>query len=154
MKPGRITIAVVTLVVCTIAGEHGVHAQAADTAAARAQVKLVVEKFGKALATGDSTGALALLHDDVIIYEAGHAETREQYRSGHLRSDIAFSSAVARTTMAEQIVAGRDIALYTSEYTSKGRFRNRDIDSHGTETMVLVRTAGGWQIRHIHWSSR
>jgi ketosteroid isomerase-like protein len=121
---------------------------------ARAGVRAVVEGYARALASGDSIAALAMLHDDVVIYEGGHAETRAEYRSGHLRSDIAFASAVTRTTTSDDILITGDAALYMSEYTAKGRFRDRDIDSHGTETMVLLRTPDGWKIRHIHWSSR
>lgn len=131
-----------------------VQSQVNDDETRRTEVRAVVESYGRALASGDSLAALALLHDDVVIYEGGHAETGEQYRSGHLRSDIAFAGAVPRTTITDQVLLTGDAALYTSEYTMKGRFRNRDIDSHGTETMVLLRGPDGWKIRHIHWSSR
>jgi ketosteroid isomerase-like protein len=141
----------VALVACTT---NALTAQAGTDTASQGEIRAVVEGYGRALAAGDSLTALALLHPDVVIYEGGHAETLEQYRSGHLRSDIAFASAVQRTTMADQILVTGDEALYTSEYTAAGRFRNRDIDSHGTETMVLLRTPDGWKIRHIHWSSR
>lgn len=129
-------------------------AQVTSHEAAHAEVQAVAESYGRALAAGDSLAALALLHEDVVIYEGGHAETREQYRSGHLRSDIAFAAAVPRTTIRDSVLVSGNVALYTSEYTAKGRFRDRDIDSHGTETLVMLRTEDGWKIRHIHWSSR
>lgn len=141
---------ILALFACT----SGIAQARAENEAARADVRAVVEGYARALASGDSLAALALLHPDVVIYEGGHAETREEYRSGHLRSDIAFASAVKRTLTADDVVLMGDAALYTSEYTATGRFRNRDIDSHGTETMVLLRTNEGWKIRHIHWSSR
>lgn len=126
-----------------------------DTRAeAEAAIREVVEGFSGALQRGDSTAALEFLHPDVVIYEAGHAETLDQYRNGHLASDMAFADAVTQQTTSGQITVGHDIALYLSEYTSAGTFREREIDSHGTETMVLVRTVDGWRIRHIHWSSR
>lgn len=131
-----------------------VYAQTDTPDAQETEVRDVVESFGRALASGDSLAALELLHADVVIHESGHAETREEYRSGHLRSDIAFAAAVPRTTVSDHVLLSGDVALYTSEYTAKGRFRSRDIDSVGTETMVLLRTADGWKIRHIHWSSR
>ena len=137
----------------TVGAAGAAQAQTADEAM-RADVRAAVEAYAHALASGDSLAALALLHEDAVIYEGGHAETRAEYRSGHLRSDIAFASAVKRVVTADDIVLLGDAALYTSEYTAAGRFRNRDIDSHGTETMLLVRTAAGWKIRHIHWSSR
>ena len=131
-----------------------VYAQTDTGGAQEGEVRSAVESYARALASGDSLAALELLHADVVIYEGGHAETLEQYRSGHLRSDIALAAAVPRTTISDHVLISGDVALCTSEYTARGRFRNRDIDSHGTETMVLLRTAGGWKIRHIHWSSR
>lgn len=121
-----------------------------DTAAVRA----VVEGFGRALAAGDSARVLSLLHPEVVIFEGGHAETLAEYRSGHLASDIEFARSVERETLRDQIVAEPETALYLSESTSQGTFRGRPIHSHGTESMVLLRTPEGWRIRHIHWSSR
>jgi hypothetical protein len=71
-----------------------------------------------------------------------------------LRSDIAFLGAVASETTWDSIIVGSDVAVYMSEYTVKGEYREREIDAHGTETIALVPTQDGWRIRHIHWSSR
>jgi ketosteroid isomerase-like protein len=100
------------------------------------EVQAVVQSFKAALQVGDSLTVLDLLHPDVRVYEGGHAETRDQYRSGHLRSDIAFLGAVASETTWDSIIVGSDV------------------DAHGTETIALVPTQDGWRIRHIHWSSR
>jgi ketosteroid isomerase-like protein len=118
------------------------------------EVQAVVQSFKAALQAGDSLTVLDLLHPEVRVYEGGHAETRDQYRSGHLRSDIAFLGAVTTETTWDQLVVGSDVALYLSEYTVKGEYRGREIDAHGTETIALVPTDSGWLIRHIHWSSR
>jgi hypothetical protein len=96
---------------------------------------------------------LGHLHPDAAIYEAGHAETTEQYRSGHLRSDIEFSQAVPSETLREDQVVTPDLVLLLRESRSRGRFREREIDTGGVETLVLVPTPEGWKIRHIHWSS-
>lgn len=117
-------------------------------------VRAAVAAYGDALAAGDSLRALSLLHADAVIHENGHAETRAQYRSGHLRSDIAFASATERTTTTHDVSVMGEAALYTATYRVTGRFRDRDIDSRGTETMVLLHTHEGWRIVHIHWSSR
>jgi hypothetical protein len=47
-----------------------------------------------------------------------------------------------------------DVAWAASTSTSTGEFRDRAINAAGAELMVLVRTAGGWRIAAIHWSSR
>ncbi|MEO5510244.1 MAG: nuclear transport factor 2 family protein [Longimicrobiales bacterium] len=148
----RLKLIFATMAVIACAGPA--HAQNTKNKPRDAEIRKVVEGFSRALAAGDSTAVLALLHPDVVIYEGGHAENLEQYRSGHLRSDIAFSAAVPRSTLSDHVVLADRMATYVSEYTAKGTFRNRAIDSHGTETMVLVKTPAGWKIRHIHWSSR
>lgn len=139
------------------AQEHGHHHPVPqDTVPASAEeraVRAAVEGFSSALAAGDSLRALTFLHPEVVVYEGGHAETLSQYRSGHLRADIAFLQAVEQKTLRDQVVLEGDVALYLSEYHSKGSYRGREIDSHGTETLALVRTPAGWKIRHVHWSS-
>jgi ketosteroid isomerase-like protein len=128
--------------------------ESAPASEVEVRIRTVVEGFKGALRAGDSLAVLDLLHPDARIYEGGHAETRDQYRSGHLRSDIAFLGAVTSETSWESVIVGSDVALYMSEYTVQGEYRGREIDSHGTETIALVPTEDGWRIRHIHWSSR
>ena len=127
-------------------------AQATDVAR-EAEVRSVVDAFHAGLAAGDSTAALQSLHADIVIYESGHAETLSEYRSRHLGSDIAFSSATRREVTSESISVWGDQALYLGESRTRGQFRGREIDSRGTETAVLIRTPAGWRIRHLHWSS-
>ncbi len=127
-------------------------AQGGDSA--EGEVRATVAAFKTALRSGDGEAALALLHPGVRIYEAGHAETKEEYAVGHLSGDMTFLSAVEMTTGRDEVVVGGEMALYASEYTTRGEFRGREIDSRGTETMVLLRTPAGWRIRQIHWSSR
>ena len=35
-----------------------------------------------------------------------------------------------------------------------GEFQGKHVDSDSTETLVMHKTADGWRIAHIHWSSR
>lgn len=145
--------------------EHGIHGEHAghemgesmmhhDPAAIEVAVRTTVSRFHDALGRGDGQAALELLHPEARIYESGHAETREEYESGHLGTDMAFLAAVTRETTWDRVVPGRGMALYLSESHVTGTFRDREIDSRGVETMVLVPTGDGWRIRHIHWSSR
>lgn len=129
-------------------------AQVASDSAREAEASATVRAFHAALAAGDSTGAIALLHPQVLIFESGHAETLAEYRGGHLPSDIAFARATRRELIGETVSVRGDAALYTSEALTTGLWRGREIDSHGTETLVLIRTGEGWRIFHIHWSSR
>lgn len=129
-----------------------VQAQQAQTAeAVDAEVRAVARGFGDALSRGDSTAALGFLHADVLILEGGRAETKEQYRRGHLAADIAYASAVQSETLRDGLTITGDIALYTRQYRTTGRYRDRDVDRTSSESMVLVRTPEGWRIRHVHW---
>lgn len=134
------------------------HAQSASgTASSGAPdeaVREVVEAFHDALASGDSAAALARLHEDAVVYEGGHAESRSEYRSGHLAADIRFSRGMDRSVVRDAVTASGEMALYESQYRMTGTQDGRELTIHGTETIVLVPAEGGWEIRHIHWSSR
>jgi ketosteroid isomerase-like protein len=115
----------------------------------------VVLAFHEALASGDSATALKLLAEDVVIYESGGVEaSREEYRSHHLPADMAFTSSTEREVTVERIGKSGDLAWVLSRSTTTGTFREQEIHSTGTETMLLDLTSDGWRIRHIHWSSR
>jgi ketosteroid isomerase-like protein len=119
-----------------------------------AAVATVVECYHRALESGDSVGALALLASDAVILESGGIETREEYRSHHLPADIAFARAVKSVRSPIRVVMRGDVAWATSTSTTQGEFRGRPVNSAGAELMVLARTAEGWKINAIHWSSR
>jgi ketosteroid isomerase-like protein len=131
-------------------GEVDVTRAEADPDAARA----VVADFHRALVEADSARVIELLHPDAIIYEAGHAETVDEYRAGHLAADIRFAAASERHVLSEQTVVLGDAVVYLSESHVAGAIGEREIDSRGVETMVLVPEGDGWRIRHIHWSNR
>ena len=123
--------------------------------ATRAQAAAsVVDAFHAALEHEDTTGALALLADDVLIFESGEAErSKAEYAQSHLAADAAFSAAVPTTRSRRMARAGADSAWVASESRTTGAFNGRPVDSLSVETMVLRRQADGWRITHIHWSS-
>lgn len=128
----------------------GARTQSGDSAA----VAAAVDAYHRALSTGDSTAALALLTSDAVILESGGMESRAEYRSHHLPSDIAFASAVPSVRGPVRVVVNGDVAWASSTSTSQGEFRGRAVNSAGAELMVLIRTPDGWKITAIHWSSR
>lgn len=123
---------------------------ASDSAA----VAAVVERYHAALAAGDTTTAMSLLAEDAIILESGGMESREEYRSHHLPSDMAFAAAVPRTRGTLHVRVAGNSAWVASTSVTEGTFRDRDINAQGAELMVLSRTDAGWLIEAIHWSSR
>lgn len=141
--------------------DHGAHDAPAPAAAApndstadSVAVAVIVERFHRQLTAGDSAGVLALLASDAIILESGSLETREEYRAHHLPADIAFASAVPAVRTPVSMTISGDAAWVASTSTARGQMRGRDVNSAGTELMVLVRREGQWRIAAIHWSSR
>lgn len=113
-----------------------------------------VDAFHKALKDGDSKQALALLADDVLIYEGGYAETsKAEYASHHLEADMAFLKGVKQSVSARSAQAIGDVAWVTSQGQTTGTYKDKTIDSVSTETILLRQNDGQWQIVHIHWSS-
>ncbi|MEW5915867.1 MAG: nuclear transport factor 2 family protein, partial [Gemmatimonadota bacterium] len=130
------------------------HGEVALNTSDSTDVVAVVTAYHAALAAGDSTAALALLAPDAIILESGGVETRDEYRSHHLPGDIGFARAIKSERGAIRVIVQGDVAWATSTSTTQGEYRGRQINSSGAELMVLARTAAGWKIRAIHWSSR
>lgn len=113
-----------------------------------------VAAYHDALGRGDSAAALALLAPDAVILESGGRESRDEYRAHHLPADIEFARAVPSRVGPRQVTIVGDVAWVSSTSETTGTFRERPINSTGAELIVLSRTAGGWVIRAIHWSSR
>ena len=144
----------------TLAVAHDPETQARDAPVQRVSEQAkpavaIVEQFSSALKSGDLTRASELLADDVVILEGGGAEySREEYLSGHAKHDAAFLKdahvqVTRRTTGAEGPLAwvATESELHVTE-------KGQPLTLLSTETMVLKRTAAGWRIVHIHWSSR
>ena len=137
-------------------GESGGTAAATpgETTSDSAAVVTAVLRYHAAIEAGDSLAALALLTPDAVVLESGGFETRAEYRSHHLPSDIAFARAVASERAPVRVVVRGDVAWVALTSTAQGEYRGRPVNSAGAELMVLTRTEGGWQISAIHWSSQ
>ena len=114
-----------------------------------------VDAFHAALARNDTAGALSLLADNALIFEGGYVErSKAEYASHHAAADAAFSAAVPSSLLRRYGHAEGDIAWISSEGRAKGSYKDKAVDRLTTETMLLQRHDQGWQIVHIHWSSR
>lgn len=114
-----------------------------------------VDAFHAALAKGDGMQAAALLADDALIYESGYVErSKAEYASHHADADAAYAAAVPSKLTNRSGVADGDLAWIASESRTTGRYKDKAVDRVTTETMLLRKTADGWRIVHIHWSSR
>jgi ketosteroid isomerase-like protein len=114
----------------------------------------VVDAFHAALASGNTTAALALLADDAVIYESGGVERgKAEYASHHLEADAAFSKAVPSQITRRTGAAAGAVAWMLTEGRTTGTFRDKPVDRLTTETAMLRRVGRAWRITHFHWSS-
>lgn len=115
----------------------------------------VPDAFHEALAKGERDAALALLDDNVQIYEQGWVEkSKAEYAASHLDSDIAFAKATTTRVVARSNTMDMDVCYLMRELRTTGTFDGKPVDSITLETMILRRVDDGWRIVHIHWSSR
>lgn len=117
-------------------------------------VTSTVNAFHDALRRGDGPAVMKLLAPDAIILEGGGTETRAEYESHHLAADMEFSKAVSSTRSDVRVQVDGNTAWLTSASRTEGTFKERPINSRGAELMILTKTADGWRIQAIHWSSQ
>lgn len=115
----------------------------------------VVDAFHAALESGDTDAALALLAEDVMVFEEGGAErTRDEYAAHHLGADASYAAASVSTMTRRLGATSGDTAWILTEGSTTGQAGNSATARLTVETMVLARASDGWRIKHIHWSSR
>ncbi len=121
-----------------------------DSSAAKA----VVERFHAALTSGDSVKAVVLLASDVLVLESGAIQTRAEYLSHHLGADMKASKGSKAARSVVQVRVMGDAAYVVSKTVSPPTGAEGSTGSEMAELMVLSKTASGWSIRAVHWSSR
>ncbi len=132
----------------TAGAEQTVPPEAADAVA-------VLERFSTALSTGDLDAVGANLDPTVLILESGGAErTRDEYLGGHAKHDAAFLNAAHITLKRRTAQASGDLVWVGSESEIHAIKDDKMLMISSTETAVLRKTAQGWKIVHLHWSSR
>ena len=114
-----------------------------------------VERFASALSAGDLTQAAGELDPTVLILESGGVErSRDEYLGGHAKSDAAFLKTAQITLKRRTANTSGDLAWVASESEIHAMKGTELLMITSTETMVLQKSAQGWKIVHIHWSSR
>jgi uncharacterized protein YcnI len=97
-------------------------------------------------------------HPEVTIYEGGGINSGWiDYRDRHIGPELkAFENLqFGHSNTKVSVLPGGQSAYATSEYSIKAKMGERQIDSSGLETLVLVKgTDRNWKIRHSHTSSR
>jgi uncharacterized protein YcnI len=125
-----------------------------DTAAIEAWLK----GYDAAFMAKDLEKLGSFYHPDVTVYEGGGINSgwldyRDRHLGPELKSfqNLEFGHSNTKVT----VLPGGQSAYATSEYAIKAKMGERDLDSRGLETLVLVKSGdGSWKIRHSHTSSR
>ena len=132
----------------------GFAAHAQGSATDSAAVLAVLDQYGAAMSAGDSARAVSLLADDLLVIEAGSIQTRAEYLSHHLGADMkASAGAKGERTVVNVSVAG-NVAYIVTKTVRPGTGAEGSTGSELAELMVLGKTASGWKIKAVHWSSR
>ncbi len=126
-----------------------------DVSPAAQHAVSVVERFNTALAAGDLKAVGSLLSADVLILETGGAErSRDEYLGHHAIGDAKFLKGTHSEIMRRTARIDGSLAWVGTESELHASKNGKPITLLSTETMVLKNTPAGWQIVHIHWSSR
>ncbi|KQV45417.1 MULTISPECIES: nuclear transport factor 2 family protein [unclassified Duganella] len=114
-----------------------------------------MDAFQRALAEGKRDAALALLSPKVRIFESGYTEnSRDEYAAHHLDSDIDFLRTTRSHLLRHEERRDGATAIVMRETETTGSYKDAEVHVFGLETAVLEKVGDGWQIVHLHWSSR
>ncbi len=114
-----------------------------------------VDAFSQALAAADFEQVKNLLAPDTIILESGGVEhSRDEYLNHHAKSDAAFLSGAHVKVVSRTAHVDGNLAWVATESEIHVSKDNKPLTLLSTETMILGKRSGDWQIVHIHWSSR
>ena len=153
MNRNRHTCLVAFLAVTCLTLATAEFARSEPPAPDAAAIGAAVDDFHQALTAGDSKRVMSLLLPDALIVEAGTVQTRAEYGSEHLGEDIAFARELSGKQTSRRVQQAGDVAWVTTTFRVTGKFHDKPINNLAAETAVLTRTADGWRIRTLHWSS-
>ena len=99
--------------------------------------------------------AAVLLDPGVPVLESGGSERdRAHYLAEHAQADANYMKDARQQLRYRQARIVGDMAWVGTESITTHDKDGKPSSSLSTETMLLKKTAQGWKIVHIHWSSR
>ena len=116
-----------------------------------------LQSFDRAFVAKDLAKLSSFYHPDVTIFEGGGVNNGwADYRDHHIGPELKDMERLQFEHRNVSVhVLNATTAYVTSEYSLKARIKDRDVDSGGLETLVLVRGNDDvWKIRHSHTSAR
>jgi uncharacterized protein YcnI len=138
--------------------ETGAPAQPAVSSGDAAKIEAWLKTYDDAFNAKDVDRLGAFYHPDVTVYEGGGINNGwADYRDRHLGPELkAFQNlAFSHSNVTVHVLDGGRSAYVAANYSLKARMGEREVDSGGLATYVLVKGSdGAWKIRHSHTSSR
>ncbi|MUV15784.1 DUF4440 domain-containing protein [Lysobacter sp. HX-5-24] len=131
-------------------------APAHATQSAENEATHAVDAFMAALASGKLDSARqAMTPDAVVIANGTVLGTRDGYIDGAAKADaVAMQSVRSRELLHRDSRLGAQLGWVVSEKRMVGEGAGQMRTMLLTETFLLTKTATGWKISGIHWSSR
>ncbi len=115
----------------------------------------VVDAFTAALKAVKLDEVSRLLAPEVLVLESGGSErSRDEYMAQHAAADALFLQKANLELRYRQAHADGNFAWVGTESMLQLKGNEKETVLKTTETMLLKKTADGWKIVHIHWSSR
>ena len=115
----------------------------------------VVDAFSAAIKAARIDSAKALLDPKVLVLESGGSErSRDQYLDEHAVADAAYMQGATQDLRYRKAQVDGDLAWVGTESILTSTRNGKPSLNKSTETMILRKTAAGWKIVHIHWSSQ
>lgn len=126
-----------------------------QTTSGSAKVVEWLVAYDRAFNAKDLQQLATFYHPEVTIFEGGGVNNGwADYRDHHLGPELRTFENLQFTHRNVTVHLLGETAYITSEYALKARVNDRDVDSSGLETLVLVKSGDGWKIRHSHTSAR
>jgi ketosteroid isomerase-like protein len=117
----------------------------------------VVNAFMGELINGQLDAARQLMTPDAVLIANGNVlGQRDEYIDGAAKADAAALKSVQRELLRRDARVGpaADVALVLSEKRLRALGATQGPSEVVVETILLVKTASGWKITHVHWSGR
>lgn len=116
---------------------------------------ITADAFHQALLDGDEKAVAKLLASDVVILESGHAQhSREEYMSGHMKSDMAFLPKIQREVIDRKSSQSENLAWVITHSRMFGEYKEQAIDMPSREMLVMKHNGDRWEITLVHWGDK
>jgi len=133
-------------------GEGEGHEHAAEATISPAGVAAALSA---AIKSGDHETVSALMADDVLILEGGHAQaSKADYMSGHMLSDMAFLAGIDSELISQDVGLAGDTAWVVTHSRMRGSYKEKPIDMPSREFLLMRKSGADWKIIQVQWDQK